>query len=62
MGSGGERVKGQRCQLVTLGHPGLFYCSTLLVSDIPALWCSAASARISEIKNGRLDLDGIEDF
>ena len=24
-GIGGERVKGQRCQLVTLCHPGLAY-------------------------------------
>ena len=29
-----------------------------LISDIRALWCSGLSARMSEIKNGRLGLYG----
>jgi len=55
--------KKQRCQLVTMGHPGLTY---ILNSDMWALWHSALNARVPECQKlkmyCRLDLDGTEHF
>ena len=55
-------LKGQRCQLVTLGHPGLTYIFNFGHSGTLALRAERQSARMSEINNGRLDLDGTEHF
>ena len=54
--------KGQRCQLVTLGHPGLTYIFNFWHSGTLALSPERQSARMSEIKKCRLDLDGTEHF
>ena len=43
--------KGQRCQLVTLGHPGLAYIFNFWHSGTLALRAERQSARMSEIKN-----------
>ena len=48
--------------MVTLGHPGLTYIFNFWHSGTLALRAERQSAQMSEIKNGRLDLDGTEHF
>ena len=52
----------QRCPLVTLCHPGLTDIFNFWHADTLALSPERQSVRMSEIKNGRLDLDSIEHF
>jgi len=53
-------LKGQRCQLIARGHPGLTYIFNFWHSNTLALKADRQSVRMSEIKNGGLDLDDIE--
>ena len=53
--AGVEGVKGQNCQLVTLGHPGLTYIFNFWHTGTLALSCERQSARMS-------DINGIKQF
>jgi len=52
--------KGQRCQLVTLCHPGLSYIFNFWHSGTLALTAEHQTARMSQTKNGQLDFYGAE--